>query len=227
MEAPVPPTLREFDLDEGAMARLPKLRFAGDKLDSWGMIGGTLIVVALLIVYRPSLLLVPAVVVGGWVGGLIFLLGLHSILGWGEKKLLRWRNEDFRKACAYQAARATYSIKKAEFDAWSRKRQEDYWRALSGAAFEVELGRLFSAMGYDVSLTPRSGDGGVDLCLRKDGKLTVVQCKAHNKRVPIGVARELCASMTDFHANDAIIACFEGVTQPVAEYIKNRPITVL
>jgi len=82
-------------------------------------------------------------------------------------------------------------------------------------------------MGYNVNFTPRTGDGGVDLFLRKDGKLTVVQCKAHNKRIPIGVARELSASMKDFQADNAIIACFEGVTQPVSEYIKNKPITVL
>jgi hypothetical protein len=55
----------------------------------------------------------------------------------------------------------------------------------------------------------------------------VVQCKAHKGRIPIGVARELCASMADFGAHDAIIACFEGVTQPVIKYIMNKPIQVL
>jgi restriction system protein len=82
-------------------------------------------------------------------------------------------------------------------------------------------------MGYDVSHTPRTGDGGVDLLARKNGRLTVVQCKAHNKRIPIGVARELAASMSDFKASDAIIACYEGVTKPVEEYIKGKRISVL
>ena len=82
-------------------------------------------------------------------------------------------------------------------------------------------------MGYQVSYTSHTGDGGVDLILQKDTKLTIVQCKAHNKKIPINVARELCASMIDFNAHDAIIACFQGVTQPVIEYIKNKPIKVL
>ena len=40
--------------------------------------------------------------------------------------------------------------------------------------------------------------------------LTVIQCKAHAKRIPTNVIRELSAAMADFKANDAIIACFEA-----------------
>jgi restriction system protein len=82
-------------------------------------------------------------------------------------------------------------------------------------------------MGYEVTYTPSTSDGGVDIVLRKDGRLTIVQCKAHNKPVSISVARELSACIVDFQAHDAIIACFEGVTNPVIEYIKAKPITVL
>lgn len=63
--------------------------------------------------------------------------------------------------------------------------------------------------------------------LRKGGRLTVVQCKAHQKKIPICTVRELVASMRDFHADAAILACLEGVTKPVLEYIKNKPISVL
>jgi hypothetical protein len=73
----------------------------------------------------------------------------------------------------------------------------------------------------------RTGDGGVDLILRKSDRITVVQCKAHGKKIPIGVARELIASMQDFNAHDAIIACLEGVTKPVQQYIATKPIRVI
>jgi len=98
---------------------------------------------------------------------------------------------------------------------------------LSGVEFERELGKLFSLTGYAVSHTSSTADGGVDLLLRKDGKLTVVQCKAHKKPISISVARELFASMMDFKADNAIIACFEGVTKPVGDYIKTKRITVM
>jgi len=33
--------------------------------------------------------------------------------------------------------------------------------------------------------------------------------------------------MMDFEADDAIIACLEGVTRPVVDYIKTKRITVM
>jgi len=225
MQTPIPPSLTDFGLTEDSLARLPKKRFDQNKWEKRSVFSSfSVLALVIILAYHVSALIAPAL--------LLFVIapsGLitYSILIWGEKKLLCLRNEDFKNACAYWAACDDYSRKKAEFDAWIRKQKEEYWRSLSGIGFENELGKLFSLMGYNVNFTPRTGDGGVDLFLRKDGKLTVVQCKAHNKRIPIGVARELSASMKDFQADNAIIACFEGVTQPVSEYIKNKPITVL
>ena len=136
-------------------------------------------------------------------------------------------NIHFNNYQKYFDAYSNYQKEKQIYELRVAKRHGEYWRSLSGTAFEKELGKLFSLMGYSVDYTPSTSDGGVDLCLRKDGKLTIVQCKAHNKRIPISVARELCASIVDFRANDAIIACFEGVTKPVEVYIANKPITVL
>jgi hypothetical protein len=156
------------------------------------------------------------------------------ILGVLEKKLYLAFNEPYARYSNYQAALAAYQIKLAAFEphqreleAYLAKKRVEYWRSLSGAAFELELGGLFSRMGYAVTYTPSTSDGGVDFCLQKNGKLTIVQCKARNKRISISVARELSACIMDFQADHAIIACFEGVTKPVAEYIKNKPISVL
>ena len=81
-------------------------------------------------------------------------------------------------------------------------------------------------MGYHAQLTPATGDGGVDLMLRRSGRLTIVQCKAHAKN-SIGVARELAASMADFKADEAIIACFEGVTRRVMVYVRDMSMNVI
>jgi hypothetical protein len=127
----------------------------------------------------------------------------------------------------FEKARADYQKRLALYQDWLARQKEAYWRSLPGVAFERALGELYSRMGYAVQHTPHSGDGGVDLVLRKDGKLTVVQCKAHNKRVPISVARELRASIADFSADEGVIACIDGVTQPVTDYIKDKKIVVL
>ena len=57
----------------------------------------------------------------------------------------------------------------------------EHWMSLSGREFERELSTLFGQAGYLVEHTPSSGDQGVDLILRKDGQITVVQCKSHRR----------------------------------------------
>jgi restriction system protein len=148
-------------------------------------------------------------------------------MGWTERQLYIRLNHDFARYSRYENAVAAFARRKREHEARLAKQQAEYWRSLSGIGFERELGKLFSLMGYAVTHTPSTADGGVDLLLRKGGNLTVVQCKAHNKRISISVARELFASMMDFEADDAIIACLEGVTKPVVDYIKTKRITVM
>ena len=233
MQEPVPPSLTEFALTEDSMASLPKRWFGEDKAGRV-FIGAFIALDVAVFIYNSPFssifhavgILLFAPIIGL---GLIFpfVLIVNPVLISVEKELRGLQNGDFKNACAYWAACEDYSRKKADFDTWVRKKHEEYWKSLSGIEFESEMGKLFSLMGYNVELTPKTSDGGVDILLRKNGRLTIVQCKAQNKRIPIGVARELSASISDFHANEAIIACFEGVTKPVAEYIKDKRITVM
>ena len=133
----------------------------------------------------------------------------------------------YRAMQRYDTAFEEYQRKKEEYDLLLRKRQEKYWRSLNGRAFEYELASLFESTGYSVETTPPTGDAGVDLILRKDDTMTIVQCKAHAKKVGIGTARELSACLRDFNADRAMIACLEGVTRPVTDYIKDKPIDVI
>jgi HJR/Mrr/RecB family endonuclease len=151
-----------------------------------------------------------------------------------ERRIYYRFSDNVRRHIAYEEAYSIYLKIKSEHDERvarveleKKKQQVDFWRALSGREFEIELGKLYERMGYIVTHTPHTSDGGVDLLVEKGGKLTAIQCKAHNKRISIGVIRELCTSMNDFRAAEAIIACFDGVTRPVHEYIKDRPIIVL
>jgi type III restriction enzyme len=108
-----------------------------------------------------------------------------------------------------------------------RRHKIEYWRSLDGEAFERELAAVYNGLGYQIRRTPSSGDGGVDLILRKGDETTVVQCKARRDKIGISTARELSASIVDFKAHRGVIACFEGVTQPTVEYISDKPIEVI
>ncbi len=136
-------------------------------------------------------------------------------------------NATFRNAVRYRSALRKYECNLSEYKRRKDLEQEQRWRGLSGIQFEIELGRLFEALGYKVSQTPSTGDGGVDLVLTKEDQKTVVQCKAHNRKITIDVARQLVASMQDFGAKSGIIACLEGATTPTMEYIQLKRIRVI
>jgi hypothetical protein len=242
--APIQPLLEDFDLSEGTVESLPKTFFDPEGLAPWTTTNHNLYAIYALVltaffiaVFDRDIHISFAYDMGflacGFVG--IIPFGIFLVLaGPLEKRMRSALNTDYRRYLSYLSACKKYRGDKnshdkeiADYNHRLEKRQEAYWRSLSGVAFERELEKLFSLMGYKVTLTPSTGDGGVDLLLRKDRTLTVIQCKAHVGRIPIGVARELSASMVDFHADDAMIACFDGVTGPVAEYIKTRRISVL
>lgn len=231
--APISPSLNEFSLTNDDLKLLPRLWFHEDH-DFGSKRWLYSYVLFSLAVYVIGFYKYIHFSIGYVVGFFPFALfaaipfGIFwAVMGFVERKIYSAFNGRFANYCRYQDALSAYRQSKAFYDARLAKQQSQYWRSLSGVAFERELGKLYRRMGYDVQYTPSTADGGVDLCLRRDGKLTVVQCKAHNKRIPIGVPRELVASMIDYRADDAIIACFEGLTNPAAEYIKDRGIAVL
>jgi restriction system protein len=69
----------------------------------------------------------------------------------------------------------------------------DEIRGLSWSRFERLIGETFRRQGYEVKeVGRRSGDGGVDLVLTKDGREHLVQCKQWRAQsVGVAVVREL------------------------------------
>ena len=108
-----------------------------------------------------------------------------------------------------------------------QREREQYWKSLGGIEFERKLGKLYRNQGYDVKSTPAAGDEGIDLILRKDGKTTVVQCKATKRPAVPKVVRELLGSRTAYGANNAILACIGGFTNNAYKYARDNGITPL
>lgn len=78
--------------------------------------------------------------------------------------------------------------------------------------FELFLGEVYRGLGYTVSHTKRSRDGGVDLFLTKDMNgmrhSYVVQCKhsrQHQRRIGVGYARDLLGVAIDRATTAAIL----------------------
>ncbi len=109
-----------------------------------------------------------------------------------------------------------------------RRKQRSYWKDFwenakkDGFTFEQEVGNLYNKLGYSVSITKGTGDGGVDIILTKDNKKTVVQCKAHTHQVGPNDVRALWGVREDFGAQDAIFVAYSGVTNGAYEFTKGK-----
>ena len=101
------------------------------------------------------------------------------------------------------------------------------WQSLGGLEFEYELSKLYSELGYEVSRTRASGDEGIDIFISKDGKTTIVQCKAHKKPVGPSAVRDLYGTLLPCGADDAILASVSGCTAGTRNFAMDKPIKLL
>jgi hypothetical protein len=124
----------------------------------------------------------PLAVTALWISALA--LGLLAVCGffyWTYRRPppgLRWQHPHRADLARYYDQRGTL---------------QDL-QAMDPIAFERYVGRLFELEGYRVEYTPRSGDGGVDLLLRRPGRgrrapggaVALVQCKRYGVGHSVG-----------------------------------------
>ncbi len=112
----------------------------------------------------------------------------------------------------------------SEFNEWLRRSRESWWTRLDGRGFELELARLFRAIGWAAAATKASGDGGVDIVGARDGVEFIAQCKKHRKEVGPAVVRELYGTLLASNAEFAILASVSGFTKGAREFAKGKKI---
>jgi restriction system protein len=105
----------------------------------------------------------------------------------------------------------------------------DSIRALPPKRFEDVLAEAYRRHGYDVvEMLGTGADGGVDLRLRRDGHLVVVQCKRwRGKPVPVEIVRELYGVMIHEHASAAKIVATTTFTADAVAFAKGKPIELV
>ena len=77
--------------------------------------------------------------------------------------------------------------------------------------------------GYSAKVTKGSGDGGVDIILKKDGRTSIVQCKHYKNPVPPEPIRALWGCKDDFNADEVILVASSGITDMGARFVQNKP----
>ncbi len=93
---------------------------------------------------------------------------------------------------------------------------------------EELVAELFKKMGYDVTLTPKSGDYGVDVIARSGGDVIAIQTKKYTKGNNVGnrdVQRLLGAMhLSTIKANKGILITTSDFTVQAKEQAKEAPI---
>lgn len=129
--------------------------------------------------------------------------------------------------CAYWANQ----FKESPYNQFSRQQikqnssnwqAQSWWWTLDGWQFEEEVAKIFILYGYKATVTKGSGDGGVDIVLKKDNYTAIVQCKHYNKPVPPEPVRALWGCKDDFNADEVILVASSGVTESSANFINNK-----
>ena len=81
------------------------------------------------------------------------------------------------------------------------------WAALDGTGFERGVARIYREKGFEVEFTPRTRDQGVDLILKRNDAVSIVQCKAYTNNVGVSAVRELAGVRGAWpHAEEVILA---------------------
>ena len=104
---------------------------------------------------------------------------------------------------------------------------ENWWWTLDGWEFEEEVAKVFRKHGYKAEVTKKTGDGGIDIVLHKDGVKYIVQCKHYRNPIPVSYMRELNGVLGDFRAEKAIMVASSGATKQCHDFMKNKPYFIL
>lgn len=101
--------------------------------------------------------------------------------------------------------------------------QRQWWWTLDGWQFEHEVARVFRLNGFKATVTKGSGDGGVDIILKKDGYIAIVQCKHHQYPLPPEPVRALWGIKDDWGADEVIMVASSGLTAGSIDFVQNKP----
>jgi len=102
-------------------------------------------------------------------------------------------------------------------------------REIQWKDFEYLVAEAFRRQGYTVEYSlGRGADGGVDLTLRRDGRMSLVQCKQW-KVFSVGapVIREMFGLMTAEQADEAIIVITGKFTRDARDFAAGKPIRLI
>lgn len=122
--------------------------------------------------------------------------------------------------CIFWNYKFSYKSTRLNASLW---KERQWWWTLDGWQFEQEVANVFRINGYNAKVTKGSGDGGVDIILKRNGRTSIVQCKHYQNPVPPEPIRALWGCKDDFGADEVILVASSGITDMGARFVQNKP----
>ena len=159
----------------------------------------------------------------GFIFALIFYFASLIAIKEIQNKYERFVNEEAIKNYYSYTNALSLDEEAKEREYWQQK---NYWLNLSPFEFEVAIGKLFKYLGYDVKITQKSRDGGIDILVKKENSIKGIQCKHYKGKVGAREVRELWGVKDYFKFNDkvlkldgVIMVALSGVSKDGNEFI--------
>lgn len=101
-------------------------------------------------------------------------------------------------------------------------------RHLHWRQFEELVAEAFRRQGYQVSEGSYGADGGIDITLRKNDELVLVQCKQWKaQKVGVSVIREMFGVLNAHHASRIAVVTSGRFTQEAVSFAQDKPIELI
>ena len=117
--------------------------------------------------------------------------------------------------------------KQNEHERWQRhygSLHVDELKKLSGTEFEDYLAEVFKSQGYQVEMTPSTGDYGADLILDKDQQRIAVQAKCYTGSVGVSAVQEALSGMAYYRCHSAWVVTTGNYTTNAVELAKQSKV---
>lgn len=221
------PTPEDFGLTQQDIDfEINREKVAKDSAGKNGLIWGSGITLLVMLIFIFNICngrLCGGGIVAAFFLGLMIWLPVGGISYWLSFKIHLFFNKSNSKPNGLEKAK-NYIEAKKKYEWNLLREQKEFWQSLRGDAFEIELATLLKKHGHKVHLTSSTGDRGVDIFLDDN---TIIQCKAHEKPVGVGAARDLYGALHDLGAHEAILASVSGFTKGVYDFTKEKPIILM
>lgn len=108
------------------------------------------------------------------------------------------------------------------------RKEQRYWFDLDPFEFEKEVAYWFEQQGYNSIVTPKTGDGGVDIIISKGKYKAYVQCKRYKtSKVDRPTLNALYGVVCADNVDQGIVVCLLGITDEANEFAKKVGIKII